>query len=67
MGVDSDGIARTRTNKKKFDEGWDRIFGKKEVKKREYDCVYCNDTCRYQVACTSPPQYKPCLNCLEKI
>ena len=39
MGVDSDGVARTRTNKKKFDEGHARIFGKKE----ETICDKCKE------------------------
>lgn len=31
--------AHLRTNQEKFNEGWDRIFGKKE---KEHICLICN-------------------------
>lgn len=35
-------VAHLRTDKAKFDEGWDRIFGKKETEQLEKDVKETN-------------------------
>ena len=35
-------VAHIRTNKAKFDEGWDRIFGKKETEQLKKDLEESN-------------------------